>query len=382
MNATKPPAQPLAVRRHNTAAVLQQVLTSGPLSRAEVAARLGLSQATVSRIVGPVVSAGVLMEQRPQAGGGGRPRVPLAVDPTARLAVGLHLGMQRTTVGLVDLAGTVRSVAVRTRRPARPETLIAQAARIIEKLVADTDAPVLGIGATTGGWVDSEPGTVVTNEALGWRDVRLRELLGQRLELPVLVESSVRAQAGAELWFGCAQQATSTVQLFVGNVVDAAFTVDRRVHRGMRSAAGRIEHLSLPGGCLHDSATDKAVLTVARRRGVIGEADGLSELVDRARARDQEADAVLRERARLVGHAVTMLVDLLDPDLVVLAGGVLAVPEHLTAVREALLEQPRPGWDPRQVVATGLGADLLVSSSAAVVLGAYVADPLRFESFA
>lgn len=383
MTITPPgrPAQHGEIRRHNTAAVLQSVVTAGPLSRAEIANRVGLSQGTVSKIVGPVLSSGLLVEGPARAAAGGRPQVPLAINPGARLAVGLHLGMQRTTVGLVDMHGHVRAVRVRSRRPAGPERLTGEAAEMVAKLIAQAEAPVLGVGATTGGWVDGTSGVVLANEALGWSEVPLAQLIASRIDVPVLVESSVRAQAGAELWFGCAQHARSTVHVFVGNVIDAAFAIDRKIHRGLRSAAGLTGHLPLAGGTPHTVATDKAVVATARESGLIGDGEGLPGLAARARAGDLAADAVLSERARQVGVLVGMLVDLLDPDLVVLAGGVLAVPGHLDVVREAVAARSRPGWDPARVVATALGPDLLVSSSAAVVLGAYVADPLAFEDF-
>lgn len=374
------------LRRDNTASLVQLVLTSGALSRAEIATRLGLSQGTVSKIVAPLVAAGLLSEQQPQAPGGGRPRVPVDVEPLARFAIGLHFGMARTTAGLVDLRGGVRATLVRSRRAASVAKLAAQAAELVNELRAHAPAgSVLGVGATTGGWVDAESGTVLENEALGWRDAPLRDVLGTRLDLPVFVESSVRAQAAAELWFGCAQQARSTVQLFVGNVIDAAVTVDRVVLGGLRSAAGVIAHLRVSDGAgqsgpLAEVATDAAVVRAARADGLIGPDDALPELVALARRKSGgPAAALLRRRATQVGQAVGLLVDLLDPELVVLAGGVLAIPEHIAEIRETLGAHAERGWDPARVVPTSLGADMLVNSSAAVVLGAYAADPLRFE---
>ncbi|CAL9325407.1 ROK family protein [Streptomyces sp. SudanB182_2057] len=397
---------PRDLRRANTAAALRAVLDEGPIPRAGLAARLGLAQGTISRIVGPIVAAGVLRELPALSGGGGRPRVPLDLDPAARLTIGLHIGRQRTSAGLVDLRGTVQAWCTHERGPAAPGDLLPGAAGLVRRLLAEAGGtPVLGIGAATGGWVDPERGTVIDNEALGWRDVPLGTLLARATGLPVRVDSGARAHATAEVWFGRARAAGCSVHLFTGNVIDAAVAIGRRVHVGARSAAGNVAHLPVttpPGssagddlraacacgrrGVLQAVATDRAVLASAARRGVLpggaeGTGDGLSRLAALAEAGDEGADDLLRARARHIGGAVAHLVDLLDPDLVVLSGGVLAVAAHLTEVRRAAAARLGPSWDPAHVQPTALGPHSLAAASAALLLRAYYDDPLSFEDF-
>ncbi|MEU0743316.1 ROK family protein [Streptomyces sp. NPDC006134] len=398
---------PRDLRRANTAAALRSVLDEGPLPRADLAARLGLAQGTISRIVGPFVGAGVLRELPAMTGGGGRPRVPLDLAPAARLTVGLHIGRQRTSAGLVDLRGTVRAWLTHERGgPAAPEDLIPGAADLVRRLLAEAGGtPVLGIGAATGGWVDPVRGTVVDNEALGWRDVPLRALLTEATGQDTYVDSGARAHATAEVWFGRARTAGCSVHLFTGNVIDAAVAIGRRVHPGARFAAGTVAHLPVTGldgtagpgdttaacacgrrGVLQAVATDSAVLAEATRRGLAtggedGAPGGLPRLAALARQGDEAADGLLRARARHIGTAVTHLVELLDPDLVVLSGGVLAVPDHLEEVRRAAAERLGPSWDPEHVQPTALGAHSLAAASAALLLRAYYDDPLAFEDF-
>ncbi|WP_369213000.1 ROK family protein, partial [Streptomyces flavofungini] len=367
--------RPQGLRRANTAAVLRAVLDTGPLPRADLADRLGLAAGTVSRIVAPAVTAGLLRELPALSGGGGRPRVPVDLVRGARYAVGLHLGRRRTTAGLVDLRGGVAAVRVHERGPLEPAGLVAGAADVVRDLLKDAgDVPVLGIGAATVGWVDPGTGTVVDNEALGWHDVPLRALLTDATGLPTVVDSQARAQATAELWFGDAHgDEAASVHLFTGNVIDAAFALGRRVHTGARSAAGRIGHLpvldvraardapdgdsggSSPAcscgraGVLQAVATDLAVTAEAVRRGIVTPDADFTDVVAAALAGDGPADTLLRERARYIGAAVAHLVDVFDPDTVVLSGGMLAVPAHLDEVRAEAVRRIGGGWDPERV---------------------------------
>ncbi|WP_327355600.1 ROK family transcriptional regulator [Streptomyces sp. NBC_01304] len=386
-------AQPPDIRRANLAAALRTVLDEGPVPRSDLAARLGLSHATISRIVGRAVAAGLLRELPSVSGGGGRPKVPVDLVADARLTIGLYFGRQRTTAGLVDLRGQVREVATIERGPGSAAELLPGAAGLVRTLLKRArSTPVLGVGAAAGGWVDPTAGVVVDNEALGWRDVPLRRLLEDATGLPVRVDAGARAHATAELWFGGERTEGCSVHLFTGNVIDAAIAMGRRVHTGARSGAGAVGHLPVREGgpacacgrtgVLQAVAADSAVLTQAVERELLGPGAGLEALATLALSGSREADGLLRARARHIGTAVAHLVDLLDPDLVVLSGGVLAVPDHLEEVRrEAVLRIGR-GWDPRVVRATGLGPgpQALVASSAALLLSAYFADPMAYET--
>ncbi|MEV0094679.1 ROK family transcriptional regulator [Streptomyces sp. NPDC050738] len=391
---------PAGLRRANTAAVLRTVLDEGPLPRADLAERLGLAAGTVSRIVSPIVASGLLRElpaltgAGTGTGGGGRPRVPVDLVAGARYVIGLHLGRQRTTAGLVDLRGGVRTVLTDERGPGTPDQLLAGAVELVTRLRKEAGrVPVLGVGVATGGWVDPTAGTVVDNEALGWRNVPLRALLTEAIGdgLPVLVDSGARAQATAEVWFGCARATGSSVHLFTGNVIDAALAMGRRVHTGARAAAGSIGHLPVRDGgpacacgrrgVLQAVASDRAVVDSAIASQLLGSDGDLTDLAALATSGDAAADALLRERARHIGAAVAHLVDLFDPDLVVLSGGLLAVPAHVDEVRAEAARLLGRSWDPDRVRPTALGPHALAASSGALLLSAYYDDPPAYDTF-
>lgn len=390
MNPARP-AQPGDARRQNTAALLRTVLRRGRISRGELATELGLSQGTVSKIVGPIVTDGLLRELPSQYTGGGRPRVPLDLDASARLAIGLHLGSRTTTAGVVDLRGRGRAVTMEHRAPDDPGEVLDRAAAMISGLLGtDLRERVLGVGVTASGWVDHAAGSVRSSESLGWHDIPVRDPLAAALGIPVLVNSGVRALASAELLFGRAHPRGCTVHVAVGSSVDAAVVVGDAVLTGQRSAAGRIAHLPVVDngvtcacgreGCLRAVATDEVILGAARDARLIGLADGLGELVTAASRGDAAADGLLVDRARYVGRAVAHLVDFVDPELVVMSGGILARRKDLSVLRVEVATGGS-GWDVDRIVPSALGKNASVSSSAAVVLAAYFDDPLAFETF-
>ncbi|MEY9956625.1 ROK family transcriptional regulator [Streptacidiphilus sp. MAP5-52] len=388
-------AQPGDVGRRNVAAIMRTVLGHGPQPRARIAELTGLSAGTVTRLTARLTSAGLLHELPGVLGPAesGRPRVPLDLSTARSAVVGVHIGLLRTTVGLVDPRGTVLGQAVHPHHSFQPGALVTQAAAAVEQLIGETGAGrrVLGIGVGIGGWVDSDHGTVVEHQPLGWRDVPLRALLSAALDRPLRLEGTVRAMALAESWYGAATRAQSLVELFIGNVVGSALVLDRRIHRGPHSAAGTLTHMPVArargvrcgcgrSDCLQAVATDEAVLALARASGVARETDAFEDLVRRAQAGDRAAGTLLRRRARHVGRAAALLLDLVNPELMVLAGGPLLTPEYLPDVRRELARHSQLGGEAAtRLVPSGLGPHALILSSAAPFLDAYFSDPLGFE---
>ena len=382
------------MRRRNVSAVLRAVLARGPVARSEIARLTGLSAGTVTKLTTPLLGSGLLREQPApdQARDMGRPRVPVDLDLQDRAVVGLHLGLLRTTIGLVDLRAGVFAQRVIAHSTTEPGPLLREARDAVEEVVGTDGAgrSVLGVGASIGGWVDHAAGTIVEHASLGWRDVPARAEL-EALGRPLRLDSSVRAHALAETWFGVATRRRSVAYLFVGNIVGAALVIDRAIHHGPRSAAGHLTHFPVEGArgprcacgrrnCLQAVASDVGMLTVGRETGAVAEGETLESVIARARERDRRAARLLRDRARRVGQAVAVLLDLVNPDLVVLAGGLVDAPEYLGDLREEAARRTHVDVDvDRRVVTTALGEHALAASSAALVLDAYYDDPFRFE---
>jgi predicted NBD/HSP70 family sugar kinase len=376
----------------NASAVLQAALDHGPVARSTIARLAGLSPAAVSRLCADLTAAGLLREVPDAAGpkGVGRPHVPVAVDTGRRVVCGLHIAVRHATLALVDLRGRVIASERLDHTGPGPEHVLQRIAARLPGFVdqhADGRSP-LGLGVASGGWVDREPGVIMENTPLGWHDVPVRDLMASATGLPVQVDSHSRALARAEQMFGDRRARSSVVHLFVGNVVDAAFATAGALHHGPRSAAGSVAHMPVAGradpcscgrrGCLQAVVSDRALGLRAALEGIVPSPD-FTSLLGAARRGDRRAVRLLRERAKLVGVAAALLLDLLNPDLLVVTeAGTIYLPECLAQLRAEVASRSRVCGDPdRSVVTTSFGADALPVAAGAVILDAVYANPLR-----
>ncbi|WP_141726617.1 ROK family protein, partial [Actinacidiphila rubida] len=210
---------------------------------------------------------------------------------------------------------------------------------------------------------------------------------------PVHVDSHSRALARAEQLIGAVAARDSSVLLFVGAVVDAAFATAGAVHRGPRSAAGSVAHLPLADGeeagdgpaepcrcgtprCLQSEVSEPSLLRQAAARGL--RVADFPDLLGLARAGDRTAVALFRRRARLVGRVAALLLDMFDPEvLVVVEPGTGALPECLADLRAEVGARSWVCDDPeRAVVPSSFTGSVLSVAGCAVALGALYADPL------
>ncbi|MBJ7603387.1 MAG: ROK family protein [Candidatus Dormibacteraeota bacterium] len=378
-----PPArrQP-AIRQGNASAVLRAVLAHGSAARSEIAAATGLSAVSVGRQVTDLIGAGVLRELSPVGAELGRPRVPLEIDLHGHRVAGIHIGLHRSSLGVTDLRGNLLRRIELTHDSTEPRPILEQAAQAVETL---PERPI-GLGIAVGGWVQPIDGTVVENDALGWRNVEVGTLLRERTGVPVWVESNVRAMALAESWLGGGSQAASLAYLFVGNVIGAGIVIRRALHRGPQGAAGAIAHVPLSDrgvtcqcgreGCFQALASDAAVLARADELGLDGTRD-LAGLIAIARGGNTQAQGLLRRRARHVGEGVALLIDLLNPELVVLAGsGALDAPEYLKDLRQEASAKAHTDFEAeRLIVPSSFGADAIVVGPCGLVLDAVYQRP-------
>ncbi len=199
------------------------------------------------------------------------------------------------------------------------------------------------------------------------------------------VDNHARAVARAEILFGRPEARRSLVHLFIGNVVDAAFGIEGTVHQGPGSAAGDVAHLPVPGsavrctcgrtGCLQAAASDRALGAEAVRRGIVPD-PSVDLLVDAAAAGDPRADRLLRERARAVGRAAALLLDVFNP-------AVMVVTELSSILHEGYLEEIRGAAtalshvcdDPERIVSPHAGPAVLPEAAATVLLSRVFRDP-------
>lgn len=299
---------------------------------------------------------------------------------------GVHVAVPYTTVALLDLRGRVVAEK-RLRRPHRAAPRSGERRRRARHPPRGRSRPYpLGIGVATGGWVDPDSGTIVEHALLGWRDVAVREVIEARTGLPVHVDGHARALVNGERLFGKARGSRSVLHLFAGNVVDAAFATHDQVHYGPRSQAGAIAHLPLAGGsercdcgrtgCLQAELSERTLCRRARERGVIDGSNPM-HVVSAAAAGDQLAVRLLMERSRMVGRAAGLLLDVLNPETVVVTEiGAMYREDCLGALREAVGPERASAVAP-----TSFPDSVLAVAGGSVALDVLYRDPLGSAGF-
>lgn len=308
---------------------------------------------TVSRQVASLVERALLRDAQEliPSGAVGRPRVPVDINTDVLAACGLHVGVTTTTYALADLrGGLLGSERISTPEGTPTDVLSHIAGRVRAFLRRWRTRDVIGVGMATGGQVDPKDG-VVDHEHLGWHAVPARKLLEHAMQLPVRLDGHVPAMANAELLFGPTTQSASMLYFYVRQVVGSAIAVRGQLHRGPANV-GTIAHLPVGSGvrcpcgsrgCLETTIAEQSVVRDAARRGAIEE-PSIRALHLAAQANEPTAIRVLRERARVIGHAVGLLRDIINPDVVVLGGqGVTDAPEYLDDVLDSFASTSKLG---------------------------------------
>ncbi|MFE0177155.1 ROK family protein [Streptomyces sp. NPDC059002] len=318
------------MRRRNLSRVMHAVAAHGPLSRAAVASRIGLTRAAVSTLVDELIRSGLLDELGPERPGRvGRPGSALAVSGRGPVGIGAEVGVDHLAVCVVDLRGEVRARAVRQVGNHRraPEAVLEDLSAMVGRVSAEARPDGLslaGLAVAVPGLVTRDTRTVVRAPNLGWRDIDLGPLLPS--ELPVTVDNEANFGALAELWLGSGTPEDFLhVSAEIG--IGAALVVDGRLLRGTHGFAGELGHVPVrpegPAcpcggrGCLEQYAGEEAVLRAA---GLEPGEDRVGLLTERAAAGEADVRRALRGAGTALGIALTGAVNLLDPRAVVLGG--------------------------------------------------------------
>ncbi|MEU7748444.1 ROK family transcriptional regulator [Nonomuraea sp. NPDC049158] len=338
-------------------AILALLGTVGPLSRTELARELDLSPATVTQLTRELMGYGMLEELDLKPSRGGRPAQRLGLVGSAGRALGVKVTADHLVLVDVRLDGEVLGAWECAFDPSSPEALdrLADAVEAVVSgsghgLTARTSAsaghgqapPLLGIGVGVPGSVEDQAVGTVNAPTLGWQAMPVGERLRRRLKLPVLVENDVNALAAAERLYGRGRTHRDFLVLTIGRGVGAAIVADGRVYRGARGGAGEFGHVPVDPagpvcgcgarGCLEAYVGSAGLLAAARAKnggsaGPLaaalakdGGSAGLTGLGAAGAAGDPAAREVFAEAGAVLGRAAAGLINVVDPEVVVVLG--------------------------------------------------------------
>jgi glucokinase len=306
-----------------------------------------------------------------------------------RYVVGVDIGGTNLVVGAMPADGS-RELGVHTL-PTRAllggEAVVQRICEMIEQTIADviketgaTRADVAGVGIGSPGPLDRENGIVIITPNLGWKDFPLRDMVSDRVKLPATLDNDANCATLGEWWLGAAKGGRNVVGFTLGTGIGGGLILDGRLYHGASDVAGELGHTTIEAngrrcgcgnyGCLEAYASGPAIAMRAREALEGGEPSLLPDLVDgdltkltaamvytAAAQGDQIASEVVKDTARFLGIGVANVLNVFNPDVVVLAGGVAQAGDSLFVPLRAEVRRRafKPAVDACRIVPGALG---------------------------
>jgi glucokinase-like ROK family protein len=385
------------VRKINKSIVLNMLRLHAPISRAEVANRSGLNRSTISNIVNSLIDDGLVWEDQLQDSKIGRPAIPLRLKREGGAVIGLELGVDFIAILLTDfIAETIWEARVPTTPYQSQAETLDTAGRLIDQALSIANAQnlkPLGMGVGLPGLVNVEQGELIVAPNLHWNNVPLRSMWSQRFNIPIYIENDANLAALGEYYFGHARGVENFIYLSSGIGLGGGIMIGGKLLRGGYGYAGEIGHIQRDQsgepcgcgriGCWETQVGPRAVLRrvkkelqngmdPSRREGCQDDIDNLTfeTVVMFALEGNPIYRQVMEEVAGDLGAGIADLVNIFNPELVVIGGALTLVREILQPVIERTvfsLALP-PSTENLRIAFSKTGSKAPVLGAVAVVL--------------
>src|ERR1700756_1298294 len=366
---------PAIIRNINRFDVLHTIrLRDNRISRSELSNLTGLSQATISSIVGHLIEEGALIEDNAYGMGSrgrGRPLVMLRLNPNYTHVVGVKIATHQIVFSVTDFVGNVSAsddIAVEPRKltPAQMVAFIARGVRACLRKAKKSIEDVSGIGVGLPGFIDSNRGLAYWSPVFENPNINFRELLQTKFEIPVFVENDANLVTLAEHWFGMAKGLENAVVITIEHGTGSGLIFNGKLYRGTQGLAAEFGHTKLvfggplcqcgESGCMETRTAAFAIIHQAAKAGFrvpkraldYNEQSRLIQaIVAKAEAGDQSMMQIFEQMGRYLGLGIANLVNLLNPQRVIICQGAIRCAhlfeDSLRSVAEQMVIPPLKG---------------------------------------
>jgi glucokinase-like ROK family protein len=268
-------ADQLLVKQINKMLVLNTIYKEKTISRAETAKRTGLNKSTVSALVDELLSEGLILEIGTGESQGGRKPINLSIDKAIGSVIGIDLGVNYILSILTNFAGDIiweKRIIIKNIIDS-PQQKIHDLFDLINETIQHvpvTRRGIIGIGIGVPGMVNYDKGYVLSAPNLLWENIKLKDLVEEKFNIPTLVDNEANAGAIGEKWFGLGKKASEFLYVSAGIGIGAGIVINNELYRGARGLAGEIGHMTvdLHGikctcgniGCWEEYASEKALI--------------------------------------------------------------------------------------------------------------------------
>lgn len=349
------------LRRYHANAIFHRIRLIPLISQREIIEQTGFDKSVVSSIVSNFTEMGLIERQsKPDANRRGRPSEGLLISPASGLLVGVEIEADAMGFVVCSLDGSILTSKIEPfdgNLSGIPQFLKRGVAAVVE--ASGSSAPVLGLGVSLPGLVNSD-GTLVHVPVLGWRDVDILAHLQSVTDAPVFVGNDGKAAAMAERMFGACTDIEDFIYLFSGSGVGGALFLDGKIYGGADGLAGELGHIKVvpqgrfcscgASGCLSAYLSEPALLHEIERLGGKAPAD-FSCILEGAEGGDEIILNVLDHAGEVLGSAVSSLINVFNPPVVLLGGNLSRAKAYLGAsMQRALIRLAHPAMYSRSTV--------------------------------
>jgi glucokinase-like ROK family protein len=348
-------------RDHNSRLVLRKIYDGGEISRAALARLTRLTRTTISEVVADLIEQGLVQEVGQGPATVGRTPTMLSVVDDARSIVAVDITHHEIQGALVNLRGAIRRQARLPLSGQGGDTALELLFPLLDSLIKAAGSPLLGIGISSPGLIDTASGTVRRAVNLDWHNLPLRAMVQERYNLPVYIANDGHMVALAEYMFGRGQNTSPLVTIKVGRGIGAGIMLNGQLLSSEAFGAGEIGHVVVERdgprcncgnhGCLEALANVAAIVERAQARArqnpdsllhqfaPTPEAISIDVIAQACQAGDHVASQLLAEVGRYLGIAVANLIAALGARRVVITGRVAPLGQMLRTAIEAEIRQ-------------------------------------------
>jgi glucokinase-like ROK family protein len=398
------------VRELNLSSVLRLIYNEAPLSRAKLAEITGLNKSTISSLVEDLLVRKLIQETGISSAGTGRPATLLKINLQVGGVLGVELGVDFVAAVITDLAGNILSRKhVNADPAASQEKTLGQTQALIDEMILESQKlglPVLGLSFSIPGTVDLDEGVLIFAPNLYWHNVPIRHIFSASTGLKVFIENDANAAALAEHLFGMAKQLKDFIFVFAGVGLGGGLFLNGQLYRGKGGYAGEIGHTSIAAeplqqpchcgnrGCWETYVNQDSIMQRIQVRLGAERSSLIPSLMDEqnaplsisiikqaADAGDTVATESLAEVGKAMGIGFAGLVNIFNPEKIILGGPVSVAGEHLLpSIRQSVNKHAMQEIVfQTEINISAFGPDASLIGAAAVVVDDILTNPTRVE---
>jgi len=336
----------------NISLVLNAIRTNDGISRYEISKLTKLSPSAVSNIIDLLIKVGFVAEGPGETKGAGRRPIRLSLNDEIHFPIGIEIESDKITGVVMNLVGDVIKQVTEVISPEiEYKEILTKVVDIYFRLSKDFKYDqIMGLGVAIPGIVDNKNGVSIFSENLGWYKVPVVEFLKREIQAPIFIDQNIKAVTLGELWYGAGIGKKNIICIRVGGGVSAGFVIDGSIYRGSNGIVGEFGHtvIDLDGnrcrcggqGCLESYVSTQILInkvldglknkiyTQVSLKGKSRE-EMLEEIISAGKKGDRFILNIFEEMGRYLGVGISNLINLFNPEMVIIAGGLAKAEELL-----------------------------------------------------